>query len=248
MRLSVIIPMYNEASIIEGSVRAFDEYLYGNFDDYELIFADDGSTDGCGDAVLEYAKEHGRVKLIRYEKNRGKGCAVRTGMLASDGDLAIFTDCDIAFGVNVIGDAVKFFWDHPECDVVVGSRNLSKDGYEGYTALRRIASKAYIKLLGIIGGFRLSDSQCGIKGFTKKAAHEIFERCETDGFAFDFEAIMTASQLGYKTGELPVKIINHRQSKVHVFSDAAKMIKDVLKIRRRVKRRSKTEKAARKGD
>ena len=248
MKLSVIIPMYNESSIIKNSVAEFDGYLNDNFDDYELIFADDGSTDGCGDAVLEYAKEHKNVKLCRYEKNRGKGCAVRTGMLRSDGDLAIFTDCDIAFGVGVIGDAVEFFNKNPGVSMVVGSRNLSKDGYEGYTFLRKAASKIYIKVLGILGGFRLSDSQCGIKGFTKKAAHEIFSLCETDGFAFDFEAIMTASELGYKIGELPVKIINHRQSKVHVFSDSLKMISDVIKIRRRVKKRVKTEKAARKGD
>ena len=245
MKLSVIIPMYNESSIIASSVRQFDEYLSSNFEDYELIFSDDGSVDGCGDAVLSYAKDHDRVKLLRYEKNRGKGCAVRTGMLASDGDIAIFTDCDVAFGVGVIGDAVKYLEENKDVDMVVGSRNLTDDGYEGYTALRRFVSKAYIKLLGVLGGFRLSDSQCGIKGFTKKAAHDIFSRCETDGFAFDFEAIMTSSALGYKIGELPVKIINHRQSKVHVFSDALKMIRDVIKIRRRVKRKYKTEKAAR---
>lgn len=244
MKLSVIIPMYNESSIIEGSIKAFDEYLSCNFDDYELIFADDGSTDGCGQAVLDYAKDHKNVKLCRYEKNRGKGCAVRTGMLASSGDAAIFTDCDIAFGVDVIGKVVKYFEENPDKQMVVGSRNLSSDGYEGYTAIRKLASKIYIKVLGVLGGFKLSDSQCGIKGFTGEAAHKIFSRCETDGFAFDFEAIMTASALGYKIGELPVKIINHRQSKVHVFSDSFKMIADVIRIRRRVKKKQKTEKAA----
>ena len=129
--------------------------------------------------------------------------------------------------------------------MVVGSRNLSSDGYEGYTAIRKLASKIYIKVLGILGGFRLSDSQCGVKGFTKEAAHEIFSRCETDGFAFDFEAIMTASYLGYGIGELPVKIINHRESKIHVFSDSLKMLSDVVKIKRRIKKKLKTEKAAR---
>lgn len=245
MRLSVIIPMYNESSIIRSSVRQFDGYLSSNFDDYELIFADDGSTDGCGDAVLEYAKDHKNVRLVRYEKNRGKGCAVRTGMLSSDGDIALFTDCDVAFGVDVIGRVTEFFKNNPDKKMVVGSRNLSSDGYEGYTAIRKLASKIYIKVLGILGGFRLSDSQCGVKGFTKEAAHEIFSRCETDGFAFDFEVIMTASYLGYGIGELPVKIINHRESKIHVFSDSLKMLSDVVKIKRRIKKKLKTEKAAR---
>lgn len=244
MKLSVIIPMYNESSIIKDSVKAFDEYLSANFDDYELIFSDDGSTDSCGQAVLDYAADHGNVKLVGYEKNRGKGCAVRTGMLASAGDIALFTDCDIAFGVDVIGRVVKYFEEHPDKQMVIGSRNLSKDGYEGYTPLRKLASKIYIKVLGILGGFKLSDSQCGIKGFTGKAAHAIFSRCETDGFAFDFEAIMTASALGYEIGELPVKIINHRESKVHVFSDSFKMMAEVVRIRRRVKKKQKEEKAA----
>ena len=245
MRLSVIIPMYNESSIIEDSVREFDGYLAAHYDDYELIFADDGSTDGCGDAVKEYALTHPRVRIVGYEKNRGKGCAVRTGILSSTGDIVMFTDCDIAFGVDVIGKMTEFFEKNPQYDMVVGSRNISKDGYEGYTALRRVASKTYIKILGVIGGFSLSDSQCGVKGFKGDAGRKIFGLCETDGFAFDFEAIMTAGGLGYEIGELPVKVINHRESKVHVFSDAFGMIADVIRIRRRVKRKLKNEQAAR---
>lgn len=245
MKLSVIVPMYNESSVIDASIREFDGYLEKNFDDYELIFSNDGSTDGCGAAVEEYAKTHPNVRLVGYEKNRGKGCAVRTGMLASKGDVVMFTDCDVAFGADVIGRVVSYLGSHDGADVVVGSRNLSKDGYEGYTFFRRIASKTYIRILGILGGFRLSDSQCGVKGFTGEAARRIFSYCETDGFAFDFEVIMTASALGYVIGELPVKIINHRESKVRVFSDAFKMIRDVVKIRRRVKKKFKKEKTAR---
>ena len=245
MKLSVIIPMYNEASIVSDSVAAFDKYLSENYDDYELIFSNDGSTDNCAELVSRYAETHGNVRLVGYEKNRGKGCAVRTGMLAAKGDIVMFTDCDIAFGVDVIGRMTEYFKDHPECGMVVGSRTLHKDGYEGYTTLRRLASKTYIKILGILGGFRLSDSQCGVKGFTAEAATRVFSLCETDGFAFDFEAIMTAKGLGYVIGELPVKIINHRESKVNVFRDSFKMIRDVIKIRSRVKAKLKKEKAAR---
>lgn len=247
MKLSVIIPMFNESSIVENSVREFDGYLSsckGLFDEYELIFSNDGSTDGCGEAVAEYAKTHPCVKLVGYEKNRGKGCAVRTGILASEGDIVMFTDCDMAFGVDVIGKVVSYLNENADKDVVVGSRNLKSDGYEGYTLIRKLASKAYIRILGILGGFRLSDSQCGIKGFRGDAGRRIFSNCETDGFAFDFEVIMTASALGYSVGELPVKIINHRESKVRVLRDSFRMIHDVIKIRRRVKKKFKKEKAA----
>lgn len=235
MKISVIIPMYNESSIIDSSVRQFNDYLSSNFDDYELIFSNDGSKDGCGQTVAAYSEKDPRIKLVGYEKNRGKGCAVRTGILASSGDIVVFTDCDIAFGVDAVGRAVEHILSDPDEDMVVGSRNLSKDGYESYTFIRKLASKTFIKILGILGGFRLSDSQCGIKGFRGEAARNIFALCETDGFAFDFEMIMVAQKLGYKIGEMPVKIVNHRESKVHLFSDSFKMLRDVIKIKKRVK-------------
>ena len=103
-------------------------------------------------------------------------------------------------------------------------------------------SKVYIKVLGILGGFKLSDSQCGCKAFKLQAAKEIFKRCEVNGFSFDFEAILWAQKLGYKIDEMPVKIINHRESTIHIFRDSIKMMRDVRKIRKDVKKKSKKEK------
>lgn len=103
--------------------------------------------------------------------------------------------------------------------MVIGSRNLSKDGYAGYTALRRLMSKVYIRVLCFVGGFQLSDSQCGCKGFRREAVQAIFPHCEVDGFAFDFESILWAQKLGVGITEMPVKIINHRESKVRVLRD-----------------------------
>ena len=100
--------------------------------------------------------------------------------------------------------------------MILGSRNLGKDGYEGYTLIRKIMSKVYIKVLCLVGGFKLSDSQCGCKAFDQNASKEIFRRCKVNGFAFDFEAIMWSDQLGFRITEMPVKIINHRESKIHI--------------------------------
>jgi dolichyl-phosphate beta-glucosyltransferase len=123
--------------------------------------------------------------------------------------------------------------------VLIGSRNLSKDGYEGYTAVRKLMSKAYIKVLCVIGGFKLSDSQCGCKAYKIKAAKDIFGLCKVDGFAFDFESIIWAQKFGYKIIEMPVKIINHRESTVRIFRDTVKMLRDLVRIRRRVSRESR---------
>lgn len=234
MKFSLCIPMYNEISIIRDTAKTLSDYMKANFEDYEIIFADDGSKDGCGKAVEEMNLPC--VRVVGYEVNRGKGYAVRTAMLAAEGDYIMFTDADLAYGCDVIKRVYETFEANPEASMVIGSRNLSKDGYEGYTAIRKLASKVYIKVLSIVGGFKLTDSQCGCKAFTGKAAKEIFSRCEVDRFAFDFECILWAVKFGMKIVEMPVKIINHRESKVSVLRDSFKMVRDIMKMKKRIKK------------
>ena len=226
--------MYNESSIIKDTAKTLHEYMSANFEDYEIIFSDDGSKDGCGDMVREM--DLPCVRVLSYEQNMGKGYAVRTAMLASEGDFVMFTDADLAYGTDVIKQVYETFLANPDASVVIGSRNLHKDGYAGYTAIRKLASKVYIKVLSVVGGFKLSDSQCGCKAFSGEAVKKIFPRCEINRFAFDFECILWAVKYGMKIVEMPVKIINHRESTVHVFRDSFKMIKDLLKMRKRIKK------------
>lgn len=229
--------MYNEMSIVHDAAKTFSGYMAENFEDWELIFVDDGSADGCGEAFAEkYLSE--RVKLISYKPNRGKGYAVRTGVLAAEGDVIVFTDCDNAYGTDVIAEIYKRFLES-NADIIVGSRNMDKSGYDGYTFIRRVASKTYIKFINVIAGFgkyHLSDSQCGFKGFRRDAAKKIFANCEVDRFAFDLEAIMIGGKCGYKFDQMPVKIINHRESKVNVVKDAFRMMRDVGKMKKRIKK------------
>lgn len=233
MKISVCIPMYNESSIIADCARTLQKYMAANFEDFEIIFSDDGSRDGSADIVRELALPN--VRVVGYEHNRGKGCAVRTAMLAAEGDIVMFTDADLAYGAEVVGRLAAKFDECENAQLVIGSRNISADGYEGYTFIRKLASKIYIKVLCLVGGFKLSDSQCGCKGFRREAAKNIFSRVEVDGFAFDFEALLWAVKLGYDIAELPVKIINHRESKVNVLSDAPKMLRDLHKMKKRIK-------------
>ena len=236
MKISLCIPMYNENSIIADTAKTLHKYMSENFDDYEILFSNDGSTDGCDKTVEALGLPN--VRVVGYEKNRGKGCAVRTAFLESTGDIAMFTDADLAYGTDVIKRVYDFFLEHPDSDMLIGSRNLSKDGYEGYTLLRKLMSKAYIKVLCIVGGFKLSDSQCGCKAFRHDAVQKIVPRCEVDGFAFDFEAILWAVKYKMKISELPVKIINHRESKINVVGDTFKMLGDLSKMKKRIKKQS----------
>ena len=228
--------MYNESSILPDTLCQTAEYMEREFPEgYEIIFSNDGSTDDSRAIVDEFSKTHPNTRSAGYEKNRGKGCAVRTGVLEATGDVIICTDCDLAYGLDVIRRAVDIFAAKPATELVIGSRRLEKDGYEGYTFIRKLASRTYLKCLAIAAGFKLSDSQCGFKCYRSGAAKKIFEGCEVDGFAFDFEVLIRAQKFGMEITEMPVRIINHRESKVHVFSDSIKMLRDIAAIKKRNK-------------
>lgn len=234
MKFSLCIPMYNENSIIADTARTLSAYMEAHFDHYEILFSSDGSTDGCDETVRALGLPN--VRVVGYEKNRGKGCAVRTAFLEAEGDVIMFTDADLAYGTDVIARVRDTFLENPDAELVIGSRNLHKDGYAGYTLLRKVMSKAYIKVLCFAGGFRLSDSQCGCKAFRRDAARAIFSRCEVDGFAFDFEAILWAVKRGYRIVEMPVKVQNHRESKIRVIRDTLRMLRDLRKMKKRIKK------------
>lgn len=226
--------MYNESSIVADAIRALDKAMAEKLsaDAYELIFVSDGSTDDCAEIARGLTKEYPALRVLEYMPNRGKGCAVRTGILAAQGDFVLFTDCDLAYGTDIILDFLARY-QKGDCDVILGSRALG--GYDGYPFLRKVMSKTYLKVISVAAGFRHSDSQAGIKGFSRKAAKAIFGECEENGFAFDLEALMEADRQGYKVAELPAVVVNHRESKIRPIHDAMNMLKQVRKIKKRQK-------------
>lgn len=240
MKISVCIPMYNEHAICVATARtlcrAMTVYCMRQGYDWEIIFCDDGSTDGSFELLKNAVQNEGmsRVRCIGYKENRGKGAAVRTAILASHGDVVLYTDCDLAYGTDIIElGAEKVLEGNP---LVLGSRNLDSNGYAGYTMLRRMASKLYIKVIAVCAGFRLTDSQCGFKCFDGDTARKIFSLCTIDGFAFDLEAIKVAQKLEIPLTEIPVHIINHRDSKINIVRDAVHMLGDIRKIKKRIRR------------
>lgn len=234
MKISVCVPMYNESSIIADTAAKLHRYMTEHFEnDFEIVFADDGSRDGSADIVNSLGLSG--VRVVGYEKNQGKGCAVRTGVLASEGDIVMFTDADLAYGMDIIEEAFKILV-KDEYPVLVASRAKHKDGYEGYTPIRKLASRTYIKVLNLFGGIKISDAQCGFKGFRGDIARRIFSHCQTNNFAFDLEVILIAQKMNLRIYELPAKIINHRESKVNVIKDAFKMLKEISRIKKNVKK------------
>jgi len=241
MKISLCIPLYNEEKIISDTAKQVSLYMSERFcEDYEILFIDDGSKDGSLALLSEMKDPH--IRVISYQPNRGKGCAVRTGILAAEGETVIFTDCDLAYGLDIVENFYKHMQEHPELDALIGSRSLHPEGYEGYTFTRRLISKTYLRVLAVYGGLRLSDSQSGIKAFRREIAQKVFSVAEVDRFAFDFEAIMLTRYFGGRIGEYPVKIVNHRPSTIHFFRDSMRMLRDIGRIKRRIRRMRKNAK------
>ncbi len=233
-KISVVIPVYNEEKNILSCLDRLCGYMESSFDDYEIVIVNDGSTDSTEQLFIRNADKYRNLRLITYTQNKGKGNAVRVGMLGATGDRIVCTDCDLAYGVDVIEAMAKAL---DRSDLVIGSRNLTKEGHKGYTLLRKLASKAYIKLLNLAAGFKHTDSQCGIKAYRADAAKRIFSNCVTCGFAFDLEVLMIAEKAGLSIGEYPVSVINHSNadSKVRVFRDTKKMLCDLKRIKKHVR-------------
>jgi|GEM_PF-482665 len=232
MEVSLIIPAFNESKIIKSTVNTVLSFLMNNYSEYELIVVDDGSFDDTKEIVESISDPH--LLCLSHYPNKGKGFSVREGILASNGDVVVYTDADLAYGIEVVGELVKKL-KIENADVAIGSRKLHPEGYRNYPLIRLIASHMFSLLTGWLAGFNY-DTQCGLKAFTSIAAKEIFSNCETDSFAFDFEAIMYAVGLSFQVTQLPVVVMNHRDSKVNVIHDSIKMFGDIIHIRRTVKR------------
>lgn len=231
MDISLVIPAYNESGIIMDTIQTVSARLAELTAEYEVLIVDDGSTDGMAELVRGCGDP--RVRLEGYASNRGKGCAVRTGMLAAQGDLILCTDADLAYGVDVFAGLLERLRTG-EADLVIGSRRIGGEGYKNYPPLRILMSKCFGLLSHMISGLPY-DTQCGIKAYRRQAARDIFSRCTTDGFSFDFEVLMRADRLGLKVEQFPVSVINFRESKVNVVRDSARMFRDVFRIRKKVR-------------
>lgn len=232
MKLSLVIPAYNERVLIEDTVKTVSARLAAIDPNYELIVVDDGSTDGMADLLRPLENEH--LRLEGYSPNRGKGCAVRVGMLSARGDYVFCTDADLAYGLDNIAPMLAKL-EETGCDLVIGSRRLNPEGYKDYPPLRLLTSKCFGFLVRILSGLPY-DTQCGIKGYTHAAARSLFSRCVTDGFAFDFEVLLRARKTGMSIEQEAVSIVNHRDSKVNLLRDSARMFRDLLRIRGQVNR------------
>ena len=227
--LSVVIPAYNEEERLPQSLAAIMDFLKKQSYTSEIIVSDDGSQDGTVALARELLKEFPHQVLVT-PRNRGKGHAVRQGMLAATGDYVLFTDADLSTPI----EEVPKFLTHlqKDQDVVIGSRALPGSQVEIHQNFFRETMGKVFNLIARTLAFKgVHDSQCGFKGFRRQAAQKLFSLQKLDGFSFDVEIVYLAQKLGLRLLELPVIWRNSAQSRVRVFRDPLVMFWDVLRIR-----------------
>jgi dolichyl-phosphate beta-glucosyltransferase len=228
MDLSLIIPAYNEASRIERSLQAGLDYFADAVYSWEIVVVDDGSSDDTVKRVAAF--EGAGVRLISLGKNRGKGAAVRRGMLEASGQKRIFTDADFSTPI----DEVTPMLEHLEkYDIAIGSRAVDRSRVEVHQPwYRETMGKIFNLFVQRIAVSGIKDTQCGFKGFRGAAAEEVFSRSKIVGFSFDVEALYIARRLGYSILEFPVRWINDERSTVNPITDSIRMFGELMRIRR----------------
>lgn len=227
--LSIIIPAHNEEHRLPPTLTAVDAYLGRQAYTSEIIVVENGSQDLTAVVTEAFAADHPRVRLIR-EKGRGKGLAVRTGMLAARGQYRFICDADLSMPID---EVAKFL--PPQLDgyaVAIGSREVPGARRYNEPAYRHFQGRVFSNLVKVFALPGFEDTQCGFKCFRADAAEDVFRVQVFDGMSFDVEVLFIAAQRGYRIVEVPIDWYYRSESRVHPILDPLRMLRDILIIRR----------------
>lgn len=227
VRLSVVIPCYNEAKRIGTTLDAFQNYLKRQAYSSEILVVDDGSTDGTARHV---EAEYPEVRVVAYESNSGKGRATKLGMEHACGEIRLISDADASTPL----EEIEKFWPAFEAgaSVVIGSRALPESDIEVRQPwYRENMGRIYNVLLRILRLTEFPDTQCGFKAYTAESCKIIFPRQRMKGFGADCECLYIAKKHGIKTVQIPIRWLNSPDTRVHALFDSLDMIREVLIVR-----------------
>lgn len=235
MDLSIVIPAFREGEKVARDVVAAGTFLVEHGLKGEIIVVDDGSPDNTREAAEQADVPPGiERRVIRYQPNRGKGYALRTGMSQTRGEYVMFADAgqcvpfeDALRGIEAIRSG--------EYEIAHGSRKLPESVLERrQQPYRRALSWLFRKVIGTLMGVpgRLTDTQCGFKVYRGDVARELYAACRTDGFMFDIEILLRALRKGYRVTEFPVEWRCDRDSRLHPARGAGHTFKELRRIKR----------------
>ena len=230
--LTVIIPAFNEESRLPATLDGLADYLDTWGVDYRVLVVDDGSSDATGRLTQGRGLRFSTVSQV----NAGKGAAVRNGMLRATGRVVAFTDADLPYDLDGVRAAYEFI-DSQQCEVVFGARDLEESAVLAPRRfLRTMATWVFRSVVQHLVSRKVTDTQCGLKVFSRRAAIEIFSRTTIDGFAFDAEVVFLADRLAHSCRRIPVTLINEYGSTISLSRHALPMLLDVVGLRLRALR------------
>jgi dolichyl-phosphate beta-glucosyltransferase len=197
--------------------------------DFEILVVDDGSTDRTAETAVATATRDTRVRLLRNDRNMGKGFAVRRGVLSSRGSVVMFTDADLSTPIEEYGNLLPHL---ASADLVIASRSLPDSNVvlrqPAYREFMGRTFNAFVQTLIVKG---IIDTQCGFKLMRREVADKIFGLARINSFSFDVEVILIARRLGYSVKDVPVTWVDSRGSRVHPIWDSGHMLLDLLRIK-----------------
>ena len=229
--LSLILPAYNEARRLPASLVRCAEFFRGRGIRAEIIVADDGSTDGTslafGEAAADLAESGVELRYLPLP-HRGKGAAVRAGVLHASGDPIAFLDADLSIPVEILERFLAAISEG--ADIAIASRYV-----EGSTVrrpmIRRVMGSGYRAVVRALVPTGVNDTQCGGKAYTAEAARDLFSRQRLCGFAFDAEVLYLAKLAKYRVTEVPFTLAQERDTSIDLLRDAPRMLADLFRIR-----------------
>lgn len=228
--VSVIFPAYNEEARLERTLRSAATYFAALPGSVELIVVDDGSRDGTSALVRDLSTEIEELRLIRLAANRGKGHAVRTGVVNARGRSILFADADGATPIEEIERLQRALLDGAH--LAIGSRALAQPNVQVKARLhRRLIGRSFHLLTSLLTVRGYRDTQCGFKLFRAEVAHDLFSRLRIDGFSFDVELLLMAQLRGYRVAEISVNWEHQPGSRVNLVTDPLRMARDLFVIR-----------------
>ena len=233
-KLSLILPVYNEETEVHRTLDAVFA-LARQRPDMEFIFVDDGSKDHTAEHIDDrLRKENGHnLRLLALQQNAGKGHAVREGFTAATGDLLCFTDGDLPYSLDQVLTLEREL-SNEGIDIVIGSRNVPAAFNVEVPLRRRLLGTTFNAIVRCAMGLPYLDTQAGLKGFRRAAAHAIFPRLRTLGFSFDVEVLYLAKKSGHRVLEIPVRVSgehNYKTSKLKLLKDSLRMFLEICRIR-----------------
>jgi dolichyl-phosphate beta-glucosyltransferase len=229
--LSIVIPAYNEEKRLSGTLDRIISWLRTRTLQFsEVLVVDDGSQDGTAALVESFRKSNPCVRLLRNPGNRGKGYAIRNGMLAARGEWILYTDSDLSTPIEEL-DKLYQGARKQQARIAIGSRALDRSLVSVHQSVFREYSGRFFNLImRLVTGLPFDDTQCGFKLFEAAAARIVFSRQILDGFSFDVEDLYIAQVCGIKAVEVPVQWANVEGSKVRLL-EGLRSFSDLLAIR-----------------